>query len=68
MEVEQTQKSKRRLASIVRELQQDYEAVWYFVADQAMEAVREAIERIEGTEDQEAWDNFVIYPLADALK
>ena len=68
VEVEQTQKSKRRLASIVRELQQDYEAVWYFVADPAMEAVREAISRIEGTDNQDKWRNFIIYPLADALK
>lgn len=67
VEVEQTQKSKRRLASIVRELQQDYEAVWYFVADKPMEAVREAISRVEGTDDQEAWRTFVIYPLANAL-
>ena len=68
VEVEQTQKSKRRLASIVRELQQDYEAVWYFVADPAMDAVREAISRIEGTDNQGTWRSFIIYPLADALK
>ena len=68
VEVEQTQKSKRRLASIVRELEQDYEAVWYFVAAPAMEAVREAISRIEGADKQDKWRNFIIYPLADALK
>ena len=67
VEVEQTQKSQRRLASIVRELQQDYEAVWYFVADKPMEAVREAISRVEGTDHQDAWRTFVIYPLSNAL-
>lgn len=65
IEVEQTQKSKRRLASIVRELEQDYAAVWYFVTDKALEAVREAITRVEGAGDQ--WGTFRIYPLSDAL-
>ena len=66
VEVEQTQKSRRRLASIVRELREDYEAVWYFVADTAMEAVRDEIAKLEGTTNQNEWEIFVIYPLADA--
>ena len=66
VEVEQTQKSRRRLASIVRELRRDYSAVWYFVADAALEAVRDEIARLEGSADQAAWETFVIYPLAKA--
>ena len=67
IEVEQTQKSKRDLASIVRELRQDYEVTWYFVHEKAREAVREAISRVEGTDDLDKWRSFVIYPLDDAL-
>jgi hypothetical protein len=67
VEVEQTQKSRRRLASIVRELQEDYKAVWYFVTDSALEPVRETIAKVEGTTDPGDWRTFVIYRLADAL-
>ena len=66
VEVEQTQKSRRRLASIVRELREDYEAVWYFVAGTAMEAVQDEIAKLEGATNQNEWETFVIYPLADA--
>lgn len=66
IEVEQTQKSRRRLDSILKELQSDYEAVWYFVADTAGPAVREAIVKCEGTANPNAWRTFVIYSLVEA--
>lgn len=67
IEVEQTQKSKRRLAAIVHELQEDYKVVWYFASERALEAVREAVARVEGNTDPERWRTFVLYPLGDAL-
>ncbi len=67
VEVEQTQKSRRRLESILKELQADYEAVWYFVADTAGPAVREAIAKREGTANADAWQTFVIYSLTGAV-
>ena len=66
IEVEQTAKNKHRMASIVRELQQDYEAVWYFVSDKAMTVVRDEIAKLEGTDDQDEWETFVLYLLSDA--
>jgi len=67
IEVEQTQKTKRRLASILYELQEDYVAVWYFVAEVALGAVEEMISKREGTDDQKDWRTFVIYPMSHIL-
>lgn len=68
VEVEQTQKSRRRLGSIVNELAEDYEAVWYFVAETAGPAIHETIAKREGTRDPDRWQTFVIYPLEDTLR
>lgn len=43
VEVELTQKARHKLLPILRELQQDYQAVWYFAADDCLHAVKTAI-------------------------
>lgn len=68
IEVEHTQKSRRRMNSIVQELKRDYEAVWYFVSDQANTVVREAIARVEGSRREGDWNTFVVYPIVQALQ
>lgn len=63
VEVELTQKSRPRLISILRELQRDYEAVWYFAAEECYSAVKSAIESVPNHEK-----TFVLYNLATVFK
>lgn len=50
VEVELTQKSARRLRSVLQELKRDYKAVWYFLADECYEPVSKMIAGVAGHE------------------
>ncbi len=63
VEVELNRKSQRRLASILRELKRDYEAVWYFTADECHRTVKTAVARLPNHEK-----TFVLYRLADVIR
>lgn len=60
IEVELSQKSRRRLRAILTELQRDYDTAWYFVSPSAEGPVRRAMGRIAGGRD-----SFAVYRLED---
>jgi hypothetical protein len=64
IEVEITAKNKRRLRSILMELTQDYESVWYFVASDCQSLVEDMVLEIEERRGRKV---FAVYLLADLL-
>ncbi|MCL4264787.1 MAG: hypothetical protein KJ069_16310 [Anaerolineae bacterium] len=62
IEVELTQKSKKRLARILRTLKREYDVVWYFVADESYTALMTALKQID-----RQGQVFVVYRLPDLL-
>lgn len=62
-EVELVQKSAKRLKRILWGLKRDYQAVWYFVAEDCYTALATALKSVD-----RKGETFVVYRLADILR
>ena len=67
IEVELTPKHSWRLESIIEELQEDYENIWYFSLPEAEDAVRLAVKNVGLKLKEDLEDYFVFYQLSDIL-
>ncbi len=62
IEVELTQKRKKRLYSILHELKKDYDTVWYFASDESLNAIKNGIARVPSHKE-----TFLVYSLSSIM-